>query len=70
MNYVAISIEPNLKINLLLHELSVRSTLDDVKTSIKQINTGKAPGLDGIHVELLRFVATNLLHYRLFSIVK
>ena len=35
--------------------MSVRPTLDEVKKSIKQIKTGKAPGLDGIPVELLWF---------------
>ena len=36
-------------------EMSARPTLDEVKMTIKQTNTRKAPGLDGIPVELLRF---------------
>ena len=37
----------------LLHEMCVRPTLDEVKKSIKQVNTGKAAGLDGISCEAL-----------------
>ena len=37
-------------------------SLDETINSIKQINTGKAPGLDGISVELLRHGSENLNH--------
>ena len=35
-------------------------TFDEVRSTIEEINTGKAPGLDGIHVELLRCGEDNI----------
>ena len=35
-------------------------TFDEVKSTIKEINTGKGPGLDGIPVELLRYGGDNI----------
>ena len=44
----------------LLYQMSIKPTLDEIKLTIKQINTGKAPGLDGIPVELLHFGGDNV----------
>ena len=44
----------------LLHRMDRIPSLDEVKSSIKQINSGKAPGLDGIPVELLKIGGENL----------
>ena len=44
----------------LFDEMAARPTLDEVKKAIKEVNTGKAPGLDGIPVELLRFGGENV----------
>ena len=38
-----------------------KPTFDEVKSTIKEINTGKGPGLDGIPVELLRYGGENIL---------
>ena len=35
-------------------------TFDEVRSTIEEVNTGKAPGLDGIHVELLRCGEDNI----------
>ena len=35
-------------------------TFDEVKSTIEEVNTGKAPGLDGIPVELLRCGGDNI----------
>jgi hypothetical protein len=35
------------------NEMNIPPDLEEVKATIKEINTGKAPGLDGIPVELL-----------------
>ena len=40
-------------INGLLTEMMTDPTFDEMKYTIKEVNTGKAPGLDGIPVELL-----------------
>ena len=39
----------------IIPDLMVLPTLEEVKLSITQVNTGKAPGLDGIPVELLLY---------------
>ena len=39
----------------IIAEMMANPTLEEIKKTIKQVNTGKAPGLDGIPVELLRF---------------
>ena len=38
----------------ILTEMMTDPTFDEVKSTIEEVNTGKAPGLDGIPVELLR----------------
>ena len=38
----------------ILKEMMADPTFDEVKSTIEEVNTGKAPGLDGIPVELLR----------------
>ena len=43
------------------HQLSRLPTLDEVELTVKQINTRKAPGLDGIPVELLQTGSNNIL---------
>ena len=37
------------------HEMMDHPTIDETRKTIKEINTGKAPGLDGIPVEVLRW---------------
>ena len=37
----------------IINEMNIPPDLEEVKATIKEINTGKAPGLDGIPVELL-----------------
>ena len=36
-------------------------TINEIKFTIKEVNTGKAPGLDGIPVELLHFGGDNVV---------
>ena len=38
----------------ILTEMMTNPTFDEVKSTIEEVNIGKAPGLDGIPVELLR----------------
>ena len=38
----------------IIGEMMNPPTLDEIKSAIKEVNTGKAPGLDGIPIELLR----------------
>ena len=40
--------------------MSLKPTLEEVEQSIKQINTGRAPGLDGIPAELLHYGGGNV----------
>ena len=42
------------------HSLNVEPSLDEVKLCIKQLSSGKAPGLDGIPVEMLIHGGENL----------
>ena len=44
----------------LLHDMSLKPTLEEVEQSIKQINTGRAPRLDGIPAELLHYGGGNV----------
>jgi Reverse transcriptase (RNA-dependent DNA polymerase) len=49
----------------LVHELDVSPTLEEVSAALRQLNTGKAPGSDGIVAELLQYGGdhvTRLLH--------
>jgi hypothetical protein len=39
----------------LVHELDVSPTLEEVSAALRQLNTGKAPGSDGIVAELLQY---------------
>ena len=43
-----------------IYSLDQETSLDETINSVKQINIGKAPGLDGIPVELLRHGGENL----------
>ena len=49
------------------HSLLREPSLDEIKACLKQLNTGKAPGLDGIPVELLLHGGENL-HQAIHSI--
>lgn len=40
--------------------MMIDPTVDEIKTSIKDVNIGNAPGLDGILVELLRSGEDNI----------
>ena len=42
------------------HELDTEPTFEETQQAIKQINSRKAPGLDGIPIELLQHGGTNL----------
>ena len=44
----------------ILAEMMTDPSVDEIKSTIREVNTGKAPGLDGIPVELLRFGGDNL----------
>ena len=44
----------------IIAEMMTIPDLEEIKTTIRKVNTGKAPGLDGIPVELLRFGGDNL----------
>ena len=44
----------------ILVEMMTDPDADEIKSTIKAVNTGKAPGLDGIPVELLRYRGDNL----------
>ena len=44
----------------ILSEMMTNPTFDEVKSTIEEVNTGKAPGLDGIPVELLRCGGDNI----------
>ena len=44
----------------ILVEMMTDPDADEIKSTIKAVNTGKAPGLDGIPVELLRYGGDNL----------
>ena len=41
-------------------EMMTDPTIDDIRSTIKEVNIGKAPGFDGIPVELLRFGGDNV----------
>ena len=43
------------------HLMNLTPTIDEVRIALKQINSGKAPGLDGIPVELLQHGGENIL---------
>ena len=44
----------------ILTKMMTDPTFDEVKSTIEEVNTGKAPGLDGIPVELLRCGGDNI----------
>ena len=49
-----------LPLSEIIDEMMFKPTLDDIKKTIKEVNTGKAPGLDGIPVEILRSGGDNI----------
>lgn len=61
----------NLPQNEFLNQMSILPTHQEVKLAIKQINIGKAPGLDGIPVELLHFDGETVLLqvFNLFTLI-
>ena len=42
----------------LLEDLDLPPSVDEVKTAIKEMNGGKTPGTDGIHLELYKVICT------------
>ena len=52
----------------ILKEMMADPTFDEVKSTIEEVNTGKAPGLDGIPVELLRCGGDNIATAVLLSV--
>ncbi|CAI9730335.1 Hypothetical predicted protein [Octopus vulgaris] len=42
----------NLPEKNIIYEMMEHPTLDEIKKTIKELNTGKAPGIDGIPVEI------------------
>lgn len=58
VNDAAIDSLPQHDIN---HLMDLTPTIDEVRLSLKQLNSGKAPGLDGIPTELLQHGGENIL---------
>ena len=44
-------------------------TIEDVKKAIRNLKNNKAPGTDGIHLELIKYVGNKLLN-RMYELVR
>ena len=50
-------------------EVEVELTIEDVKQSVRNLKSNKAPGADGIHLELMKYRGNKLLN-RLYELVR